>query len=218
VRSAIALVLLAPALALAAPGDLDPTFGNGGTVLSVPADGAGLVVQPTGRIVAAAARQVESAFGASELTLVGLRPDGTLDPTFGSAGIVADHLSAGAVALAADGGLLVAGADCTAGACTGTLRRYDANGRLDTAFGGGHVGIDAGTPTFPQVVVTQPDGRILVGGNSGHSPFWFVWIARFDADGTPDRSFASNGLFTDFISPHAASLPSRLGRDRKSVV
>jgi uncharacterized delta-60 repeat protein len=205
-------------VAFAAPGDLDPTFGDRGTV-SLPADGlSDVVVQPDGRIVVAASRQTGDLNGDYETLLVRFLPDGRLDPDFGTGGIVDDHSPAGPLALAADGGILVASPRCDGGTCAGTVRRYHANGQPDPAFGGGPVQVFAGTPTRPLTVVVQPDGKILVAGSAGHSPAWSVWIARLHADGTPDTGFGQNGLFADLISSHGSGLGTLLVQPDGSMV
>ncbi len=90
-----AAMLLTPSLAFSAPGDLDPTFGNGGIVVTAlrpydPLDFAEAVtVLPDGRIVVAGSScdadssdpAICNAFVAAYLD------DGSLDPVFGAGGI-----------------------------------------------------------------------------------------------------------------------------------
>jgi uncharacterized delta-60 repeat protein len=72
-----------------ADGTPDPAFGTAG--VSLPLGGAGIAasiaVQP-GRIVVLGSRGTLSNPDARQTVLVGLRPDGSLDPTFGAQGVV----------------------------------------------------------------------------------------------------------------------------------
>src|SRR5690242_20170094 len=76
-------------------GDLDPTFGNGGTVttdLNSGYDWAyAVAVQPDGKVVAAGRTGV-SGF---DIAVVRYNPDGSLDGTFGTGGKVVTDLGTG---------------------------------------------------------------------------------------------------------------------------
>jgi uncharacterized delta-60 repeat protein len=88
-----AVLLLAPASAQAAPGSLDPTFGNGGIVTTAFGNVAfgnvdeahGVLLQPDGKIVAVGA---SSAAGRVAFALARYEPNGALDATFGTGGKV----------------------------------------------------------------------------------------------------------------------------------
>jgi uncharacterized delta-60 repeat protein len=142
------LALLMTPTAWAAPGDLDPSFGPGGHT-SVQVNkaclrgcvefggsyGDALALQPDGGIVLGgynnyfgAGSDAEKAPGA----LVRLRPDGTLDTSFGgSGGIVDTPFKVDAIAANARGGLRVAG---EVGRKTG-VQRYTSSGVLDGFYG-----------------------------------------------------------------------------------
>jgi uncharacterized delta-60 repeat protein len=71
--------------------------------------------------------------------------------------------------------------------------RYNADGTLDTGFGGDGI---AGTVT-PAVdgscgMALQPNGRIVLAGSTGSD----IEVMRLKADGTPDGSFGSGGKAT----------------------
>src|SRR5512140_3359479 len=105
----------APAAArtLAAAGALDPAFGTNGIVitdLGGPADVAiDVAVQPDGKIVVMAFAKLDSTNPYRRTPILArYNPDGTLDTTFGTGGkLVAE--TGGAVALQADGKLVVGG-------------------------------------------------------------------------------------------------------------
>jgi uncharacterized delta-60 repeat protein len=105
--------------AVAAPGDLDPSFGKGGTVvvsLSPNNDWIeDIAVQPDGKIVAVGHLNQSSTGGnTSTFVVVRLLPGGALDSGFGNGGIVTTRLrfgnaSARGVALQPDGKIVVCG-------------------------------------------------------------------------------------------------------------
>jgi uncharacterized delta-60 repeat protein len=100
-------------------------------------------------------------------------PDGQLDPSFGSGGlVVADfggEAEAYAVAIQSDGKIVAAGeADESI-----ALARYLADGTLDDDFGTGglvHTELPPGNSAEALEMVIQPDGRIVVGGIACRDP------------------------------------------------
>ena len=185
------------ALADAAPGDLDASFGGDGRVLTDfgASDVAHAVtVQPDGRIVAAGA---VGGPGGSDFALARYRPDGSPDPGFSGDGRVNTRVgvkdSANAVAIQPDG-RIVAGGETAAGDGRFALVRYDPNGSLDPSFGGdGKVTTDiGGGDDGAFALAIQPDGRIVAAGNTAFGGGNFG-VARFNADGSLDPSFAGNG-------------------------
>src|SRR6266571_2722953 len=70
-------------------------------------------------------------------------------------------------------------------------RYFLSAGFLDPSFGRDGVVVDHRIGGADQVLL-QPDGKILVGGlEKKHQ--WF--LARYQADGSPDMTFAGDGLF-----------------------
>lgn len=208
------LLLGVATVAAAAPGDLDPTFGAGGIVVTDlgGADSPGAVaLQPDGKIVVAGIRFVgpvaTSRFG---IALVRYRPDGTLDATFGAGGLVVTELGDGtigsvaAVTLQPDGKILVA---ASAGFISGSfhgflLARYHSDGTLDASFGsGGLVVTGFGDRHYAGVgtLALQPDGRIVVAGSVFFDPSIRVALARYTSDGVLDPTFGAGGtVVSDF--------------------
>jgi uncharacterized delta-60 repeat protein len=211
--------ILGPAQPLgAAPGSLDPSFGNGGRVLTSLAqpnnlaqpkndEAFAVVIQPDGKIVTAGMSLAEGGF---DFALARYNPDGTLDGGFGTGGKVLTDFSQGsddrafAMALQPDGKIVVAGqSEAGRSDPVFALARYTSNGTLDTTFG------NAGlvTTSFRNVsldqaraVAIQPDGKIVATGfsftNDSGSDFA---LARYNADGTLDSTFGSDGkVLTDF--------------------
>src|SRR5919198_1971008 len=134
--------------------------------------------------------------------------DGDLDPAFGVGGVVMTDFNnstdiANAVALQADGKLVVAGTTYTDNDFSGedfAIARYNTDGSLDASFGNnGRVTTDfPGLAAVISAVVVQPDGKIVVAG--GAFPlFTFLGdfkVARYNPDGSLDTSFGAGGIVT----------------------
>jgi uncharacterized delta-60 repeat protein len=134
--AAFGLFLWSAAPILAAPGDLDLTFGNGGKVLTPIVSGNdysfGAAIQSDGKIVLAG----ESYNGANrDFALARYNPDGSLDASFGSGGKVVTPIgsrdeSAGDIAIQPDGKIVVAGYSINADSFADfALVRYNATVR-----------------------------------------------------------------------------------------
>jgi uncharacterized delta-60 repeat protein len=70
-----------------------------------------------------------------------------------------------------------------------------ANGDLDATFGnGGKILTDfSAANDNGRAVVVQPDGKIIVAGQSGTYPLFHSALARYNADGSLDQSFGVGG-------------------------
>jgi uncharacterized delta-60 repeat protein len=157
---------------------------------------AGLVLDRQGRAVAAASN------GEGPALLMRYSPDGRLDSTFGSAGIV--HTSAGAgfsiSTLLCDweGRLVAAGTNGD----RMVLVRYSANGELDSGFAAGGM---SSTPMSAGMRVSAAlqdrEGHLLVvaSGDNG------LQLARFDRDGMPDTRFGAAGVIRSAAGTHLAT-------------
>ena len=133
---------------------------------------------------------------------------GDLDPTFGVGGKVTTEFSTrqgrvNTVAWQTDGKLVSAGESGASGSNPKlALARYDADGSLDTTFGGdGEVTTDfTSKEDYALAVAIQSDGKIVAVGESGaggSNPKFA--LARYNADGSLDTSFDADGkLTTDF--------------------
>jgi uncharacterized delta-60 repeat protein len=138
--------------------------------------------------------------GSSSLALARFRTDGTLDPTFGSGGLVvatapraigpSGQFSGGgggkSVAEDAAGRLVVTGGMMGLGHIDVALVRFTAGGALDPTFDGdGWVRTDiSGDYDMGEAVAIQGDGRIVVAGTSDEYRAGNVYVARF-VDGDP---------------------------------
>lgn len=196
--AAAALLMLAPAPARGASGQLDEGFsgdGRGLTDLQAGSDDEALaaIVDDHSRLLLA---------GYSFRTPEGIRlalarylPDGRLDPTFGVGGVVINTLGGGMiandVAIDAVGRIVVAGRD---GNHTAKVARLLPNGRLDPSFG------DRGLVRVPFEFVVRAvnidlQGRVLVAGGA-RIPIADLnfGVFRLLENGALDPSLSGDGL------------------------
>jgi len=186
-------------------GELDPTFGESGIVVTQFLDEdrsnawiEDIAVAPDGTIVAAglAARLDRADWGVARF-----RADGTLDPRFGEGGVATVDTTleaerATGVALSPDGGITLLGAAEN----TWNLARLRPDGTLDPWFGDGGI-VRAGIVGDPYDIAVQPDRRIVVGGRTSPSGNDYdATVARFRRDGTIDTSFGTNGVTTTDVA------------------
>ena len=213
------------ATALALPGDLDPTFGNGGLVihdLGANDNAFGALVQPDGKVLA-----VGSSSGT--VALARYAGSGALDASFGGDGTVTTPLDgppfpgsafAFDAALQADGKIVIVGT--SGGFNELLLARYHPDGSLDAGFDGdGVLRLFLGSPTSGSAVVVQPDGKIVAVGRLD-SPFdpWFSSFAtfRFNSDGSPDATFDGDGRVMTRVGPLGAATDVALTPDGRIAV
>src|SRR5262245_14520655 len=196
-------------------GTLDNTFGVRGRVRTdfpgLAAVPSSVVIQPDGKIVVAGGAFPLFTF-LGNFEVVRYNPNGSLDASFGSGGIVTTIFPEGSyafdVALQPDGKIIAAGTlfvDFNPGDQSDTdfaLARYNADGSLDTSFGsGGTVTTDFfANEDDAFSVLIQPDGKIVaVGSANDPATFYDFAAARFLSNGTIDTTFGVAGkVSTDF--------------------
>ncbi len=197
--------LLGIGIALAAPGDLDPDFGEGGLVSFKFSDFGGstalaVLQQPDGTLVVAGFGDV-IAENDDDWIVAKLKVDGTADSSFGSSGIsTADYAqyfdAAYAVTRLDDGKLVLAG---TVGVSPTesdfALARFSANGTLDATFGtGGWATVDLGGSDEQAFgLIRQADGKFVIAGYTNSGGTYQTAFVRFNPDGTLDTTFGTGG-------------------------
>ena len=202
--------------ALAAPGDLDPSFGTGGiATLQWPGDPPPSSVEVKrlagvpagGRLLVLAS--LDDATRSGYPGLARLLPDGTPDLTFGSGGYATPDLRVDGVELfepllvpLADGRTLLVGLlqqpDFTYRL---GLVRLAADGSLDSTFGsGGTVAVALPESSFGVAdAVVAADGRVYVALNLVDAGVPHFALARFDVDGQLDTRYGKGGLLVTRI-------------------
>ncbi|MEU8776941.1 calcium-binding protein [Streptomyces sp. NPDC048606] len=203
----LTLALALPGTALAAPGDLDPTFDTDGRVTTpfgAYAEGHDIARQADGKLVVVG-------LGEAGFALARYTPGGALDPGFSGDGKASDDFGGGshtanAVAIQpSDGKIVVAGtteviAEEGGGCCFFSVARYLPDGTLDTGFGdGGLVRVqEFGGSADGADVAVQPDGRIVAAGKGPGGGFALV---RLEADGDLDPSLGGDGAVVAGFTP-----------------
>ena len=192
-------------LLVAVDASLAPATGfgtNGSKVIDLGGDDAAFAVarQPDGKLVVAGRRTLARS---SQFAVLRLLTDGTLDTSFGTGGTVITEFPDGrsadarALALQADGKIVVVGFSVLNDASDLALARYQTNGSLDTGFGtGGLVTADlGGTIDEGLALLRAADGTLFVAGstNSASSVRDGVVVA-FRPDGTRDLTFGDHGV------------------------
>lgn len=121
---------------------------------------------------------------------------GDIDPTYGQGGLFDPNLLGNArgysltTGLLGDGSVLYARHPAGAGARFG---HRDVNGQPDPSFGpGGEATPIPGFDTYAPITVRDANGRVVMPGLVGGS----FALARFNLDGSLDRSFGGTGVVT----------------------
>ncbi|MEY2490169.1 MAG: hypothetical protein QOC70_2111, partial [Verrucomicrobiota bacterium] len=188
-------------------GSLDATFGNGGRVITVIAAvreyAHGLVLLPDGKIMISGSIDQPNESDTS-FALLRYNSDGSLDTTFGQGGLVKTNINndddrAYALARQSDGKIVAAGkrgihfypTEQRKGNVA--LVRYNPDGSLDATFGNGGIVVNdfgQGLESYAIDVVIQPDGRIIIAGESAYA----FLVARYNSNGTLDTTFGNGGF------------------------
>jgi uncharacterized delta-60 repeat protein len=189
-------------------GALDTSFGgtsSGTGIVMTDVSGANdrgtaMAVQPDGSIYVAGSTGEPR----PRYSLARYRPDGTLDPSFGNAGIASyslllQNLFVADIALQPDGMVLVAGSVNLLDLWDLTAVRFLPDGTLDSNFNGGSASFRFGQlPTMGSAVALQPDGKIVLAGSAVEHSFnedrHYVGLVRLNPDGTEDSTFGVNGI------------------------
>lgn len=216
-----AIVLVSFGMLSAQTSMLDKTFGTNGTVRNYILGGdssadvaTAVAIQSDGKIVVAGNSVAKDVLN-NNFFVVRYDTDGTPDNTFGIDGMVlagGDDWTAKAIAIQSDGKIVVAGsADISPNAYASNniyefaLYRLNSNGTLDNSFGisgESNTAILGGDSTtdWGYAEAIQSDGKIVVAGSSIDSNRVAFALARFNSNGTVDRTFGANGTVRNYIA------------------
>jgi uncharacterized delta-60 repeat protein len=184
-------------------GTPDPAFGGGDGIVTTPINQGAIAfdveVQKNGRILVAGGTQVGGP-GSIRVAVVRYRPNGSLDPSFGSGGItrlrVGKFAVAFALALASHGRIVIAGVSNAK--VSGFAARLTRAGRRDHGFGGGDGLVRSNfRQAFSYItdVAVQRNGKIVLAGLGGDIPSvpGGMLAVRLTQKGRLDRGFGSRG-------------------------
>jgi uncharacterized delta-60 repeat protein len=194
---------------LLSAGQLDTTFGSGGTVTSLLGSSSfayATALQSDGKILAAGQATVGSGY---QFALARYTTSGSLDTSFGNSGTVTTKIGSGGFAWAmavqpTDGKIVLGGFGSISK--TGhdfALARYTTGGSLDKSFG------NRGTMTTAlgsgddeiEALAIQSDGKIVAAGTSQQSGQYQWALARYTTSGSLDTSFGSGGTEVSTFGP-----------------
>lgn len=208
VATSTAFLLVGVSPSLAAPGDLDASFGDAGIATNGGGFAHGIAIQSSGNIVAGGSDSGPR----DRFVLTRYEPDGSVDRTFGDQGVVETPLSVSGSPLVVYGNALVRQPDdkllMIGQAYTRTdpprfffaVARYSADGTLDRDFGTNGILLDdlGGRDNHALGGTVDGEGRIIVVGGvarpDGQQGAFAV--VRYRRDGTRDASFGDGGLVT----------------------
>ena len=187
-------------------GALDNAFAGDGKLivdLDAPINYAvSVLLQSDGKIVAIGNYNY---FANSDIVVVRLNPDGSLDPLFDGDGISITDIGDGnrdeafAAALQVDGKIVVAGdITITGHGADFLIARFNTDGSFDNNFSDdGKLAFNLGsTNETANAIALQTDGKILVGGLFNAPNTIDFGLIRLNQDGTPDFSFSDDAIAT----------------------
>lgn len=189
-------------LRLHADGSLDQAFGSGGVSYEFP-PGSSL-----GKVtVLADGKLLLNGTGRNGGMLSRYDSSGNPDPSFGVGGHFyfavpsdPDGNQINKIAVQDDGKIVIVGSVGLTGAQIGVIARVKSDGSgFDTTFNNGEpllLPYEGRANSEQNVAIQETDGKVVSSGTIFGSQGPFT-LRRFNADGTPDRSFGTEGLVTE---------------------
>jgi uncharacterized delta-60 repeat protein len=162
-----------------------------------------VAIQSNGRIVAAGYAGMPD--GSVAMALARYNADGTLDPDFQGSGMVVtsvplSNLEARNIAIQPDGKIVTAGTISGSGTHRFLLARYNPDGSLDPGFTSGGLSMTqfpSSNDDEARSVALQADGKIVLAGRTtAFDGSVEIGLARYNSNGTLDKSFSFDGLVT----------------------
>ncbi len=190
-----------------AAGALDRSFGANGVVATSPlgapnsSGAACIAAQPDGKIILAGATQFDGTNW--ETALVRYNADGSLDPTFGTNGVVVTRIGGtsetfnGGLLVQPDGKIVAVGSASIGSYKQLVIARYNSNGTLDSSFGTRGIVQKAlsGYDLLGKPLALQPDGKMVVAAayTEPSDGLGRGSVTRYNVDGSVDTSFGTGG-------------------------
>ena len=207
-------------------GSLDGSFGSGGIVttsISGSRDDPYKVLITSGNKFIVAGRSVPNG-SPNTVAIAKYNSDGSLDNSFGNAGIVSaiDDFGPVTAALQSDGKIVVASSIDDNGTMDFALARFNADGTIDNSFGTGGVVSTNTSDLFGEIIslTIQSDGKIIAAGHSFEGDFQTgkITLARYGTDGSLDNSFGDNGITKTAIGTNDLAYDIKLYGDKIFIV
>jgi uncharacterized delta-60 repeat protein len=200
IAAVASLILMASTPTVAAPGDLDPSFGTAGVVVGNYPFETRIAIQPDEKIILAATG------GKTSVLITRFFRNGSVDSSFATDGLdLSPQLARiGAVAVDSEGRILVSGAriqDATFSSSQTFVSRLTATGQMDATFGANGIVLIPGGGLGAALAI-QRDGKVVVGGVN--------LVARLLVSGQFDTGFGTNGVVAlpDVMEPQSIAIQS----------
>lgn len=174
-------------------GGLDPSFGDGGVVISSFTGQVGdLAIDSQDRVVVAGSTRSPDESRAQVSVVARYLTDGSPDAGFAGGGTLVTREPKSTEGVAIDGAdrILLAGQPGNGAGATSAVARYNPDGSEDEGF---QAAIDENSISFADLIL-DPKGRIVTVGSKRVKPSARVpMVRRLLPTGTLDRSFADDG-------------------------
>jgi uncharacterized delta-60 repeat protein len=199
-------------------GTLDKSFGGDGIVTTNFCKDCrdqinAIAIQKDGKILAVGASPALPLQGLNDFAIARYNKDGTLDKKFSGDGKLLHNFGgfeeARGVAVQKDGKIVVGGSGTPTGQRPDFIvARYKSNGLPDKTFGKtGKVITDLGAGEQLFGLALQPDGKIVVTGETTDGITFFFAVARYKPSGALDKSFDKDGVLAANLFPSFADRP-----------
>lgn len=195
-------------------GSFDDSFGNGGKIIAQIGNSHDrafdVKVLSDGKILVCGTTNNTGTL--PKIAVLRLLSTGVLDNAFGIGGVTTIAVTASfniaqEMAVQSDGKIVVAGYNTSPDPSDFLIVRFTAAGQIDTDFGtNGAVLTDMGGVDTLRSVAIQPDGKIVVAGETNQSPFLNLAIARYLPNGLLDNTFNGNGKIITRVNSNSFNL------------
>jgi uncharacterized delta-60 repeat protein len=152
-------------------------------------------------------------------TVARINTNGTLDNSFDTDGMQTVGFAPDAIAVQADGKIVVAGSISNGSDNGFILARYNSNGSVDNTFDGdGSQTTDFGGDDFAASIALQSDSKIVVTGQTFNAGPDFA-TARYNTNGSLDNTFSGDGKqITDVSTSDDIAKAAAIQSDGKIVI
>jgi uncharacterized delta-60 repeat protein len=211
-------------------GSLDTSFDGDGKLFSTVAPQGQtesrfrFIFQPDGKILHVGgliSYDMNNQYALQEFLVVRYNPDGSLDTTFDTDGVVVTRFDApqstrtdaggGSVVLQSDGKIVVAGTAYLHNAPNSAMvavARYNTDGSPDSSYGSGGkalISYSSSTVSTANEIEIQADNKIVIAGNSSSNSSSNPTVARLGTNGSLDTSFSGDGWNVVTGPPNSSS-------------
>ena len=187
-------------------GSLDSSFAGDGiagfaSMNEASAKDGDMAIQQDGRILLCGSSMDDN----ENFSVIRLNPNGTVDSTFGNAGVVKTDMTSGtydydiarSVLVQTDGKILAVGTGKSFSSKENyAIARLHPDGNLDSSFGidGKLVFQIEEEPSHASDAALEADGKILIAGWFGDDYEWRIGLVRLNTNGGVDSTFGTNGI------------------------